>query len=62
MAAFPLPACEAGTLQRRLWEEYRVEVPIIEWNGRQFVRVSVQGYNTAEDVEALVAGLRALLD
>jgi isopenicillin-N epimerase len=61
MAAFPLPACDAAALQRRLYDEYRVEVPIIEWNGRQFVRVSVQGYNTAEDVEALVKGLKALL-
>ena len=61
MAAFPLPACDAATLQRRLYDEYRVEVPIIEWGGRQLVRVSVQGYNTAEDVEALVRALGDLL-
>jgi isopenicillin-N epimerase len=61
MAAFPLPACDAAALQRRLWEEYRIEVPIIERNGRQLVRVSVQGYNTEADVEALVAALRVLL-
>jgi isopenicillin-N epimerase len=61
MAAFPLPACDAAVLQRRLYDESRVEVPIIEWNGRQLVRVSVQGYNTAEDVEALVTALTALL-
>jgi isopenicillin-N epimerase len=62
MAAFPLPACDAGALQRRLYDEYRVEVPIIEWNGRQLARVSIQGYNTAEDVEALVERLTALPD
>jgi isopenicillin-N epimerase len=61
MAAFPLPTCDAAGLQRRLYDEYRVEVPLIEWNGRQLVRVSVQGYNTPEDVEALVGALRALL-
>jgi len=61
MAAFPLPACNAEELKRRLYEEYRVEVPIIEWNGRQFVRVSVQGYNSQADIDALVAALRALL-
>jgi isopenicillin-N epimerase len=61
MAAFPLPLCDAGALQRRLYEEYRVEVPIIDWNGRQLVRVSVQGYNTPGDVGALVQALRALL-
>ncbi len=36
-------------------------VPIIERNGRQLVRVSIQGYNTAEDVEALLQALQALL-
>lgn len=61
MAAFPLPPCDAAALQRRLYDEYRVEVPIIEWNGRQLVRVSIQGYNTAEDVEALLQALQALL-
>ena len=38
-----------------------MEVPVIEWNGRQFVRVSIQGYNTTKDVEAPVDALVALL-
>ena len=61
MAAFPLPPCDGAALQRRLYDEYRVEVPIIEWGGRQLVRVSVQGYNTEEDVVALVTALGDLL-
>jgi isopenicillin-N epimerase len=61
MAAFPLPACDAAALQRRLYDEYRVEVPVIEWSGRQLVRVSVQGYSTLEDIDALVQALEALL-
>ncbi|HSJ56459.1 MAG TPA: aminotransferase class V-fold PLP-dependent enzyme, partial [Anaerolineae bacterium] len=70
MAAFPLPPCNAGELKRRLYDEYRVEVPIIEWPApgqegpegrRQLVRVSVQGYNTREDVAALLRALENLL-
>jgi len=61
MAAFPLPVCDAAALHRRLYEEHRVEVPIIEWNGRRLVRVSMQGYNTREDIDALVTGLCAEL-
>jgi isopenicillin-N epimerase len=61
MAALPLPTCDATALQRRLYDEYRVEVPILSWNGRQLVRVSVQGYNTKDDGEALGAALKALL-
>jgi len=61
MAAFPLPACDGAALQGRLYDEHRIEVPIIEWNERQFVRVSVQGYNTVGDMDALVAALAGLL-
>jgi isopenicillin-N epimerase len=61
MAAFPLPPCDGATLQRRLYDEYRVEVPIIEWNDRQLMRVSVQGYNTEADLNALVTALARLL-
>jgi isopenicillin-N epimerase len=61
MATVPLSPCDAEELKRRLYDDYRVEVPIITWGGRQFVRVSAQGYNTEADVEALVAALEALL-
>jgi hypothetical protein len=59
----PLPACGDGMLQRRPAErdEYWVEVPILSWNRRQFVRVSVQGYDTREDTEVLLRALRGLL-
>lgn len=61
MAAFPLPACDAPVLQRHLLEEFQIEVPIIDWNDRQLMRVSVQGYNTQGDLDRLVDALRALL-
>lgn len=59
MASFPLPACNAEILKQRLYDEFRVEVPIVTWNGRQFVRVSIQGYNTQANVDALAAALEA---
>ena len=61
MVTIPLPPCEAEQLKSRLYDEYRVEVPIITWGDRQFVRVSVQGYNTREDVEMLLKALKRLL-
>jgi isopenicillin-N epimerase len=61
MAAFPLPTCDAAVLQRRLYDEHRIEVPVIVWNGRPFLRVSIQTYNTPEDVGALIGALRVLL-
>jgi len=60
MAALPLPPCDGHDLQRRLYERFRIEIPITTWNERHFVRISIQGYNTRADVDALVEGLREL--
>lgn len=61
MGAFPLPPCDAEALKQRLYEEFMIEVPIITWHERQFIRVSIQGYNTQADVDALIAALAELL-
>jgi isopenicillin-N epimerase len=62
MACAPLPAAaDVAELHRRLYEEYRIEIPILEWNGRKLARISYQAYNTPEEVQVLVKGLRNLL-
>ena len=61
MAAIQLPDLDPQVLQNRLYEEYRVEVPVSRWEGVPFLRVSVQGYNTTADLEALITGLDKLL-
>jgi selenocysteine lyase/cysteine desulfurase len=42
-------------------DEFAVEVPIVTWRERPFIRVSIQGYNTRADVLQLLAALGALL-
>ena len=61
MAAFPLPAVSAEAFQKRLFDEFRIEIPVIPWNGQALLRISIQGYNTQDDVDRLVTALRALL-
>ncbi|MBK8025297.1 MAG: aminotransferase class V-fold PLP-dependent enzyme [Chloroflexi bacterium] len=61
MAALPIPACDGVTLQRRLYDEHRIEIPYVNWNGRHFLRVSAQAYTTADQIEALVEATMALL-
>ncbi len=62
MGIAPLPEnTDIAALKTRLYAEQRVEVPFIDWNGRKFVRISVQGYNTREDLDALFTGLQSLL-
>lgn len=43
MRSFLLPAVDGRALQRELFERWRIEVPVIPWNGRSLLRVSVQG-------------------
>ncbi len=57
-----LPPGDAEELQRRLAGEYRIEVPVVEWEGRRLLRVSVAPYNDAADLERLLAALAGLLD
>jgi isopenicillin-N epimerase len=62
MFAARLPArTELEALKRQLYDEYRIEVPVVLWNHQKFMRVSFQGYNTQEDADALVAALARLL-
>ncbi|MGB8861129.1 MAG: aminotransferase class V-fold PLP-dependent enzyme [Ilumatobacteraceae bacterium] len=48
-------------LKDRLFDEYRIEVPLPVWNGQHFVRVSFAAHNTEADSDALLAALGALL-
>ena len=62
MAIAPLPSStDLTSLKARLYDEYQVEVPLIQCQDRKFVRVSIQGYNTQGDVDALVNALKRLL-
>lgn len=57
MAHLPLPPGDAATLQQALWNRDRIEVPIITWNERRWIRVSCHLYNTTKDIDRLVNAL-----
>jgi isopenicillin-N epimerase len=61
MTGFLLPDGDPEGLQTRLREEFSVEVPTVRFDGRSTLRVSVQGYNTKSDLDALVDALHAAL-
>jgi isopenicillin-N epimerase len=57
-----LPAhTDLEALKQRLYDDYRVEVPVVSWHGQKFIRVSFQGYNTPGDADTLVEALTQLL-
>lgn len=61
MGIAPLPGSNVVELKKRLYTDYKIEVPLIQWNEHQFVRISIQGYNSIEDIDTLIHGLSVLL-
>ena len=62
MLAFRLPAGrDAATLRRKLWEEHRIEVPIVERPDCLLLRTSTHFYNTEAEVDRLAEALPPLL-
>ncbi|MEW5872620.1 MAG: aminotransferase class V-fold PLP-dependent enzyme [Chloroflexota bacterium] len=52
---------DLAAVKARLYDEYRIEVPLVEWNEEHFMRISIQGYNSRSDVDALVQALAQIL-
>jgi isopenicillin-N epimerase len=62
MVVAPLPLInDLRAFKSKLYEAYRVEVPFIQWQDRQLIRISVQAYNTRADIDALCIGLERML-
>ena len=53
MRGFRLEHPDPPGLKARLWEEHRIEVPVIETPQGWVLRVSVQAYNDQSDLDAL---------
>ncbi len=60
MVALPVPTMDATQLGRGLQQGFGIEIPVTTHQGRLFVRISVQGYNTQGDVDALVQALQTI--
>ncbi len=64
--ALPDGAKAAGTVeafeafQARLHDDHRIEVPVLQWNQRWWVRPCCQIYNKAQDYERLAEAVVTL--
>lgn len=52
---------DSTALQAALYNEYNIEVPIMDWSNRWLVRVSCQAYNRPEEYVALSDAVQALV-
>jgi isopenicillin-N epimerase len=62
MVAMPIPACDTDWLKQQLMDRFNIEIPVFKWQDHHIARVSVQGYNTREQMTILIDALTQLLD
>lgn len=62
MVHLPIRFGDRRVLQAKLFEVGQIEVPIVEFEGRRFIRVSHHLYNNASQIDHLAAVLKKLLD
>jgi isopenicillin-N epimerase len=62
MGTIPIPQVrDLNELKHRLYADYKIEIPVIDWNGHHYLRLSVQGYNSEHDIDIFVKALTELL-
>jgi isopenicillin-N epimerase len=61
-SGFPQRFETTQALQARLFEKHRIEIPVIEWAQRWWIRASAQVYNTPDQYELLADAVMRLRD
>ncbi len=64
MISLPLPDCvgppiegHLHPLQKYLWEQHQIEIPVVNWRGRRWIRTSCHLYNHAGEIDRLTEAL-----
>jgi isopenicillin-N epimerase len=60
MCSIPLKSSQPEKLQRVLFEKYKIEIPVMKHENYVFIRYSIQGYNTQEDLDVLYNALKEI--
>ena len=60
MVAHPLPKNAPEDLKDILLKDFKIEIPIFEWNGIKLIRASFQVYNDKNDLDSIVNALSSI--
>ena len=61
MASIPMPFNDAFEIKNVLLNKYHIQVPIFTWEGKVYLRYSIQAYNSESDLEKLLSAIKELL-
>ncbi|MBU1049074.1 aminotransferase class V-fold PLP-dependent enzyme [Candidatus Bipolaricaulota bacterium] len=60
MSSFVIPTSDWQGLKTQLYDDYRIEAPTIWWNNKTLLRISVNAYSSADDLELVAEALEAI--
>ena len=61
MASVPVKTSNPVGLKELLFNQYKIEIPVMSLNGNFYLRYSINGYNSQEDLDFLYAALQDIL-
>jgi isopenicillin-N epimerase len=60
MCSIPANTTKPMALKEMLIEKYKIEIPVMKINNKIYIRISLNGYNSQEDLEKLYAALQEI--
>jgi isopenicillin-N epimerase len=60
MISIPINTPEPEILQRKLYIDYKIEVPIMRQENDVYIRYSINGFNSVADLDTLYNALEAI--
>ena len=59
--SIPIKTNDPVKLQRRLFEQYKIEIPVAVQNGNAYLRYSIQAFNNQQELDYLYDSVLELL-
>jgi len=60
MFSIPIRTLQPEKLQRHLFDQYSIEVPVTRQDNRNFIRYSINAFNSQEDLDKLYIALQEI--
>lgn len=61
MASIPIKTSKPAELKELLYDQYKIQIPVMPLNDKVYLRYSINAYNTQEDLEVLYRALEDIL-
>lgn len=61
MASVPVKTSKPAELKDLLYDQYKIQIPVMPLNGNYYIRYSINAYNTQEDLDVLYKALEDII-